>query len=688
MEQIVLHDKKKTQVSKAANENSNVDQFESKKQNSAEKVETTQIAIIRPLLDKIRCTQDVKGIHTDKLNSLNEEIRDFLIQKLSKTGGHLAPNLGIVEITTALHRIFDFPKDELIFDVGHQAYVHKMLTGRQDGFKSLRQYKGLSGFSHREESVFDHFTMGHGGTSLSAAFGRALARDHLAENHHVIALIGDGAFTEGMAFEAMNHLGHCKTRMIIILNDNGMSIAPNVGGFSRYFDRVRDEPHLRNSKEYLKHLVKDIPVYGDHLYQLMSKMKNSFKYLMTPGVIFEELGIRYMGPVDGHDMPSLINVFLEAKELDRPVIIHCRTTKGKGFQPAEDVSTAGAKWHGGGPFDPCNGSFIKSSTSAPSYSNILGQHLTKLALVDSKLHTVTAAMPDGTGLSKFRDAIPDRFFDVAMAEQHAVTLGAGLASRGMKPFVAIYSTFLQRAYDQIIHDVCLQNLPVRFCMDRSGLVGADGPTHHGVFDMAYLRCIPRLTVMAPSDEPEFIRMLNTMHHYEQGPSAIRYPRGAGPGLNFEDIQETIPIGKSRVIQQGSDLLIVSIGRMLSEARQVAEKLEKELKLNVTIVDARFVKPIDVQMLDFQLEQNEFRLVTIEDGCVQGGFGSAVAEEINLLKLNSPVKQLTLGIPDEFVTHGTVSNLCKELRLDSETMFERVQHWLQEGMDPEWSYRLV
>ena len=409
---------------------------------------------------------------------------------------------------------------------------------------------------------------------------------------------------------------------------------------------------------------------------------------MTPGVIFEELGIRYMGPVDGHDMSSLIDVFLEAKELDRPVIIHCRTTKGKGFQPAEDISTAGAKWHGGGPYDPCNGNFIKPSSSSPSYSNILGEHLTELAKVDNKVHTITAAMPDGTGLSKFRDSIPNRFFDVAMAEQHAVTMGAGLASRGLRPFVAIYSTFLQRAFDQIIHDVCLQNLPVRFCMDRSGLVGADGPTHHGVFDMAYLRCIPRVTVMAPSDECEFVKMLNTMHQHDQGPSAIRYPRGSGLGLDYQGISETIEIGQSRLIHQGSDLLIISIGRMLDEAKQVAEKIKRDLKLDVTIVDARFVKPIDIQMLDFQLPMNKFRLVTMEDGCVQGGFGSAIAEEINLLKLDYPVKQLTLGIPDEFVTHGTVSNLCKELKLDSETMFERVQHWLQEGMDPEWSYRLV
>ncbi|MEE2924528.1 MAG: 1-deoxy-D-xylulose-5-phosphate synthase [bacterium] len=686
MEQIALQKNIEEETSDRDDQTVHIDQPELETVDLIEKV--NEVAVIRPLLDKIKCTQDVKSIPESKLASLNEEIRDFLIHKLSKTGGHLAPNLGVVEITTALHRIFDFPKDELIFDVGHQAYVHKMLTGRQNGFESLRQYKGLSGFSHSDESVFDHFTMGHGGTSLSAAFGRALARDHLNEKHHVIALIGDGAFTEGMAFEAMNHLGHCKTRMIIILNDNGMSIAPNVGGFSRYFDRVRDEPHLRSSKEYLKHLVKDIPVYGDHLYQLMSKMKNSFKYLMTPGVIFEELGIRYMGPVDGHDMSSLIDVFLEAKELDRPVIIHCRTTKGKGFQPAEDISTAGAKWHGGGPYDPCNGNFIKPSSSSPSYSNILGEHLTELAKADNKVHTITAAMPDGTGLSKFRDSIPNRFFDVAMAEQHAVTMGAGLASRGLRPFVAIYSTFLQRAFDQIIHDVCLQNLPVRFCMDRSGLVGADGPTHHGVFDMAYLRCIPRVTVMAPSDECEFVKMLNTMHQHDQGPSAIRYPRGSGLGLDYQGISETIEIGQSRLIHQGSDLLIISIGRMLYEAKQVAEKIKRDLKLDVTIVDARFVKPIDIQMLDFQLPMNKFRLVTMEDGCVQGGFGSAIAEEINLLKLDYPVKQLTLGIPDEFVTHGTVSNLCKELKLDSETMFERVQHWLQEGMDPEWSYRLV
>lgn len=651
-------------------------------------INSTQIAVIRPILDKVRCTQDVKRLPFSSLASLNEEIRDFLIHKLSITGGHLAPNLGIVELTTALHRIFDFPRDEIIFDVGHQAYVHKILTGRQSGFESLRQYKGLSGFSHSEESIFDHFTMGHGGTSISAAMGRALARDHLKENHHVIAVIGDGALTEGMALEALNHLGHKRTRLIIILNDNGMSIAPNVGGYSRYFDRVRDEPHLRSSKEYLKHLLKDIPMYGDHLYQIMSKMKNSFKYLLTPGVIFEELGIRYMGPVDGHDMHSLIDVLEEAKELDRPIIVHCRTTKGKGFRPAEDIGTSGAKWHGGGPFDPHKCSFIKKSDEPPSYSQLLGSHLTQLAQQDTKIHAITAAMPDGTGLTQFRDTIPDRFFDVAMAEQHAVTVGAGLASRGLKPFVAIYSTFLQRAYDQIIHDVCLQNLPVRFCMDRSGLVGADGPTHHGVFDMAYLRCIPRLTVMAPADESEFIRMLNTMQAFDQGPSAIRYPRGFGRGEITGDINTTIPIGQSRLITQGDDLLIVSIGRMLLEAEAIADRLKKLADLNCTVVDARFVKPLDYEMLLTQIPKNKFRIITLEDGCVQGGFGSAVTEQINQLQFDQAVRQLTLGIPDEFVTHGTVKNLCRELGLDTETMIQRVQHWLQEGTDPEWSYRLV
>ena len=647
-----------------------------------------QVAIIRPILDKIKCTHDVKDLPFSSLVNLNEEIRDFLIHKLSITGGHLAPNLGIVELTTAFHRIFDFPKDELIFDVGHQAYVHKILTGRQNDFDTLRKFKGLSGFSHSEESVFDHFTMGHGGTSISAAMGRALARDHLGEDHHVIAVIGDGAMTEGMALEALNHLGHKKTRLIIILNDNGMSIAPNVGGFSRYFDRVRDEPHLRSSKEYLKHLLKDIPVYGDHLYQLMSKMKNSFKYLMTPGVIFEELGIRYMGPVDGHDMRGLIDVLSEAKELDRPVIIHCRTTKGKGFKPAEDVSTSGAKWHGGGPFDPHKCSFIKTNNAPPTYSKILGTHLTKLALQDSKIHAITAAMPDGTGLSEFRDNIPDRFFDVAMAEQHAVTVGAGLASRGLKPFVAIYSTFLQRAYDQIIHDVCLQNLPVRFCMDRSGLVGADGPTHHGVFDMAYLRCIPRLTIMSPSNETDFVRMLNTMQAYEHGPIAVRYPRGSGTGEPIDEDTGIIPIGESKLLHQGKDLLILSIGRMLSEAQKISTELEKLLGLNCTVVDARFVKPLDSQMLTKQLPNNKFRIVTLEDGCIHGGFGSAVSEQISQLAFKHPVKQLTLGIPDEFVSHGTVNNLCQELNLDTGSLIERVQLWLQEGMDPEWSYRLV
>ncbi len=622
------------------------------------------------LLHRIRCPRDVKNLNPAMLKQLATEVREFLIHALAQTGGHVAPNLGIVELTLAMHKVFSLPRDQILWDVGHQVYVHKMLTGRQNRFNSLRQFGGITGFSSREESIYDCFTTGHGGTSISTAFGKAAARDLSGGREHIMAVIGDGSLTEGMALEGLNHLGHTQTRMIVILNDNGMSIAPNVGGYSRYLDRVRDEPMFRSSKDYLRHLVQGIPSYGDRLYQLMSKFKDSFKYLMTPGVIFEELGIRYIGPVDGHNIEDLIEVFEEVKGQTRPILIHVKTTKGKGFTPAEDTSCQGAKWHGGGPFDPASGQFVKNREERPTYSKIFGNRLVELARKDFRVAAITAAMPDGTGLSGFSRAYPSRFFDVAMAEQHAVGYAAGLASRGLRPFAAIYSTFLQRAYDQIMHEVCLQNLPVCFCLDRSGLVGADGPTHHGVFDLAYLRCLPGLTVMAPRDQRDFEAMLDFMHGFETGPTAIRYPRGEAPEAIGE--ASSIELGRGQIIRKGTDIALLCLGFMVQRSLEACDLLRQE-GFNVTIVDMRFLKPLDLGLLEQAAKDHRF-LITLEDGTIRGGFGSAVLEGLQELRQNRPV--LTLGLPDEFIPHGDLKNLHTVLGLTPIEISNRIQQFIR------------
>jgi len=468
----------------------------------------------------------------------------------------------------------------------------------------------------------------------------------------------------------LNHLGHTQTRLIVILNDNGMSISPNVGGYSRYFDRVRNEPMFRSGKDYLRHLVQGIPSYGDRLYHLMSKMKDSFKYLMTPGVIFEELGLRYVGPVNGHNLDELQMVMAEVKTYHRPVLLHVRTVKGKGFLPAEDTSCKGAKWHGGGPFDPSSGKFIKSGDSRPTYSQVFGSTLCDLAKSDNKVVAITAAMPDGTGLTQFAVEQPERFFDVAMAEQHAVTFAAGLCSKGYKPYVAIYSTFLQRAYDQIVHDVCLQGLPVRFCLDRGGLVGADGPTHHGAFDMAYLRCLPDMVCMAPRDEAEFQGMLSLMLGYDKGPTAIRYPRGSGPEMSW-DSEFPLELGKADRVRKGQNLLIVAIGTMVAHACKVASKLAEQYHLEAEVIDARFLKPLDGDLIA-EAATRIGRVVTMEEGTRIGGLGSAVMECLSEQNIVVPV--LVIGLPDEFVTHGDVKLLYEHVQLDVDSICEQVSHW--------------
>ncbi|PCJ20092.1 MAG: 1-deoxy-D-xylulose-5-phosphate synthase [Candidatus Cloacimonadota bacterium] len=626
------------------------------------------------VLPNVNTSHDIKKLSLEQLNLLSEEIRDFLIHSISQTGGHLGPNLGTVEIILALHKVFDLPRDEIIFDVGHQCYVHKILTGRKSQFNTLRKYKGISGFTKRSESIFDSFTAGHGGPSISCALGKAIARDMKGANNHIVALIGDGALAEGMALEALNHLGHSQHPLIIILNDNEMSIAPNVGGYSKYLNRLRNEPHFRSSKDYFKHLVKDIPTYGEKLYHMMSKVKDSFKYLVTPGVIFEELGIRYVGPVDGHDLSALIPVLEEAKRTNKPIIVHVQTKKGKGFIPAEDTSPKGAIWHGGGPFDINKGCFIKASDDSPSYSKIFGQHLSRMAKEDPKVCAVTAAMPDGTGLVSFAQEFPDRFFDVSMAEQHAVGIGSGLAASNLKPFVAIYSTFIQRAYDQIMHDCCLQNLPVRFCMDRAGLVGADGPTHHGVFDISFLRGLPNIISMAPKDEQEFVTMLNTMKNHQAGPISIRYPRGSGtkePVLNFD---QTIKIGKAELLSEGDDLTIIAIGSMVIPAQRIAKILEQKLSIKISVINSRFIKPLDEKLILSQSKKSKC-VITLEEGTIRGGFGSGILELLSENNLFIP--SLKIGIPDEFIVQGSIDVLFKEIGLDDDSICSKVTSWLKE-----------
>jgi 1-deoxy-D-xylulose-5-phosphate synthase len=620
-------------------------------------------------LEDISSPAFLKDKSPSQLQKLAEDMRQFLIENLARTGGHLAPNLGSVESILALHHVFRFPRDEIVFDVGHQAYVHKILTARGSFFDSLRQFNGLSGFFSSEESIYDPVLNGHGGTSISTALGLAFSRDLQNREHNVIAYIGDGALTEGMALEAINHLGHVNTKLIIILNDNGMSIAPNVGGFSRYFEKVRNEPYIQNSQDYFKHLVKKVPQYGDRLYGLLSRVKGSFKYLMTPGIVFEELGLHYMGPVNGHNMEQLISSFRDAAALDEPVLIHIKTSKGKGFAPAEDNPEEGPKWHGGGPFNPETGCFTAKSQT--SFSKVFGETLTRIADSDSRVCAITAAMRDGTGLAPFQKAHPERFFDAAMAEQHAVTLSSGLASGGLKPWVAIYSSFMQRAYDQVMHDCCLQHLPIKIALDRSGLVGDDGPTHHGVFDPAYLRNLPGLTILAPRGLDEFPAMLEFMNSLQDGPSVIRYPRGAGIPLTEEvPLPTPIELGKGELISSGEDMAILAWGNMLGIAMKLAENLKSQ-NISAAVFNARFLKPLDEANI-LELAKSTGHIVTLEDSTITGGFGSAVLELLSEHKIKADT--LRIGIPDEFITHGTVAKLFKHCGLDDETLLTRVVQW--------------
>ncbi|MDD2585366.1 MAG: 1-deoxy-D-xylulose-5-phosphate synthase [Syntrophomonadaceae bacterium] len=615
------------------------------------------------ILDSINSPVDMKKLTLPQMLELAKEIRELLIKSVSECGGHLAANLGVVELTLALHYVFDSPDDKLIWDVGHQSYVHKILTGRREDMCTLRQYGGLSGFPKTEESEHDIFNTGHSSTSISAAMGIALARDIKREKHSVIAIIGDGALTGGMAFEALNHAGHAARDLIVILNDNEMSISRNVGALSAYLNRLRTDPSYYQTKEEIESRLSRIPRIGPNIARAAGRFKDMVKYMMVPGILFEELGFTYIGPVNGHNLEELTTVLANAKKMKGPVLIHTITQKGRGYEPARQNPD---RFHGVGPFDVNTGTILKKSVK--TYTEIFSDFIVEKAAEDEKVVAITAAMKSGTGLGKFAVTYPERFFDVGICEQHAVTMAAGMARTGLRPVVAVYSTFLQRAYDQLVHDVALQKLPVIFAIDRAGLVGDDGPTHHGVFDLAYLRHIPNMTVMAPSNENELLDMFYTAFKME-GPVAIRYPRGVGEGAVISKERTLIESGKAKVLHDGKDLAIIGIGRGVTIGKEVLNIL-KARGISMLLLDARFVKPLDKDML-CNLARRFTRIVSIEDNCLQGGFGSALLEVFSENRLNSEI--LRIGIPDEFIDQGKVDILFNYLNMDPKSIVETIIH---------------
>ena len=615
------------------------------------------------LLDKINSPADVKKLSDEQLKQLAAEIRQLLIKVISHTGGHLAPNLGVVELTLALHKVFNTPQDKLVFDVGHQAYIHKIITGRREQFPTLRQYGGLSGFPKRCESEHDAFGTGHSSTSISAALGMAAARDLQGEDYNVVAIIGDGSMTGGMAFEALNNAGTLHKKMVVVLNDNEMSISKNVGAMSDYLYHLRTGETYNKIKNDIEGWLKNME-FGTDVLKAIRRLKGSVKYLMVPTSIFEELGFTYLGPVDGHDIHGLIEVLQAAKKIDGPVMVHVLTKKGKGYKPAEESPN---KFHGTGPFEIATGKKITNPAAPISYTEVFGKTITELADSDKKVVGLTAAMPDGTGLNIFAQAHPDRFFDVGIAEQHAVTAAAGMAAAGMKPVTAIYSTFMQRAYDSILHDICMQKLHVTMCLDRAGLVGDDGYTHHGVFDYAYLRSIPNMTIMAPKDENELRHMLKTALSFN-GPISVRYPRGSGVGVDITEPMHELPIGKAEVLRDGTELCFWAIGSMVQSAVQAADKL-KEQGIDAGVVNMRFAKPLDKELL-IEHAKRYGKLVTLEEGVLAGGVGSEVLEILDDAGLLQQCAVLRLGIPDEFVTHGDKKLLFRDLGLDTDAIVQK------------------
>ena len=616
-------------------------------------------------LQNIKSPEDIKQMNTTELKTLAQEIRQELIQVVSQNGGHLAPNLGVVELTLALHMVFNTPDDKIVWDVGHQAYVHKLLTGRYEQFHTVRTHNGLSGFPKRTESVHDCFGAGHSSTSISAAVGLAKARDLKGENTNVIAVIGDGALTGGMPYEAMLNAGNSKSNLIVILNDNEMSIDPNVGGMAEYLSRARSNPSYTRSKEEVEDLLKKIPAIGDKMFKAADKLKDSLKYMFVPGVLFEELGFKYYGPVNGHDLPALMTVLENVKNLNCPVLVHVVTRKGKGYEPAEKNPDL---FHGVGAFDIATGQ-VKNKSSIPTYTSVFGKTLAALGKEDSRIVGITAAMGKGTGINIFQQQFPERTIDVGIAEQHAVTMAAAMALDGYKPVVAIYSTFLQRAYDQVLHDVALQDAPVVFCLDRAGIVGDDGPTHHGLFDFSYLRHIPGMVCMAPKDENELQHMLYSALEYNC-PVSVRYPRGSGLGVPMDDTLQHLPLGKAEVLQKGSRVTLLAVGSMVDAAQKAAEKLQAELGIVPTVINARFVKPLDTETILAYAKDSDL-LVTIEEHMLAGGFGSAVLEMLNQHGADTS-HVLRMGIGDEYVPHGRTDLLKQLAGLDADGIVQNVK----------------
>jgi len=613
----------------------------------------------KSLLSQIETPCQIRTLTYEQLQQLAREIRERIITTVAETGGHLAPNLGVVELTIALHHVFDAAHDRIIWDVGHQAYAHKLLTGRQAQFHTLRQFGGISGFPKRGESRFDAFDTGHSGTSISAALGMTVAQHLKGSSARSIAVIGDGSMTGGMAFEAMNHAGDLAKNLIIVLNDNEMSISPNVGALSSFLSRKLSGKTLMYLKREMENFLKSLPGLGSSVLQMLRRSIDSLISFFTPGMLFQALEIHYIGPINGHRIDKLIDAFQTARGVDGPVLIHVITRKGLGYKPAEKDPTS---FHGVGAFDIETGKSV-SSGGNPSYTKVFGLAMKKLADADPKLIGITAAMLQGTGLDCFAEKYPDRFFDVGIAEQHAVTYAAGLAAEGFKPVVAVYSTFLQRAFDQVLHDVCLQNLPVTFAMDRAGIVGEDGPTHHGLFDMSFLRCIPNMVLMSPKDENELQHMLKTAVEHN-GPAAVRYPRGSGVGVKLDDELHTLPIGKGELLREGKDVLLVAIGSTVQSALDAARRLHED-GIEAAVINARFVKPLDGELI-LTWARKVRNVITIEENQLQGGFGSAVLE---MLQEESfyPKAFTRLGMPDTFIPHGSQSTLRGLYGIDAEAI---------------------
>jgi 1-deoxy-D-xylulose-5-phosphate synthase len=622
------------------------------------------------VLDQINTSYDVKKLDLEELERLCHEIREEILSTVSKTGGHLASSLGVVELTTVLHYVFDFPMDKLVWDVGHQSYAHKLLTGRKDRFHTLRQYEGISGFPKRDESPYDAFDSGHSGSSISSALGMAEARRLKGEEGKIIAVIGDGSMTAGLAFEGLNQTGHIDQDLIVILNDNEMSISHNVGALSSYLNRLMTGQFVNRFRNDIENFLKTLPGIGKSVLRFAKQAEESLKGLLMPGLLFEELGLKYIGPIDGHRLDYLIETFQNIKKLKGPILVHVITKKGKGYPPAE---TNPDRFHGVPPFVIETGELRNDQKNPPTYTEVFGETLCQLAKENKRLIAITAAMQSGTGLEEFARRFPDRFYDIGIAEQHAVTFAAGLALEGMKPVVAIYSTFLQRAYDQILQDVCLQNLPVIFALDRGGIVGEDGPTHHGLFDFSYLRHIPNMIVMVPKDENEFKQMIKTATECPM-PVAFRYPRGKGMGVRREVSLQSIDIGKGEVLREGQDILIIAIGSTVYPSLHAAERLA-DVGIQAAVINSRFLKPLDGTLL-CDWAKRTGKVLTVEENVLQGGFGSAVLELFQERGIFS-IQVKRLGIPDTFVEHGPQTLLREKYGIDEKGIFKGVMEMFEE-----------